>query len=609
LVVALAAAALYQVSVSSSLSGAGSGLALLAPALLATAVGMLAIRLAARIARGSTRRAPRGIGGLLVWRRLARVPSRLRRDVLVAIAAAVAVFAVQLVGLAGRNELLRAQAQIGAPTVFHVHVPAGKSLLDIVRAADPAGTQAMAAAERDAPTDGGTSRVVAVDTSRLARISPWRAGWAGMTPQQLAAALHPPAPIPPVILTGSRIELTVQNVSITSGDGTDLAPARNSAVPAMQISLVVADRAGWHTVTLGVLAGDRQQATVAAPLPCPAGCRLVRVTFAAAESGHPYTAKLDITQLKTDVQRARTFGSLLSNTAAWQAVPAAAQSGLAGATAAPSSAGLHLAVQDLQGYAAPALAPTDVPDPLPALIGRNVDPPSVPGLPAAVPGVGLDDQTQLLSPVGMAAVVPRALDNGVLVDLADATALADTSKLVTDQEVWLAPGSHPAIERALAAAGVAITGTDTVAAAHAVIVRAGPARAVLANLALIALAGLLTVAALAAAQLIAAAERRQLWTAAAIAGLPRRVIRRAVLLELAVPATVGTLLGAGGGLAAVLLAGARLPLFAAGTVGPPLDTVPDWPLLALTAGVAIAAVLVFAAVSAWLQAAVAGRGR
>ena len=607
LVLALAAAAIYQLAVSSSLSGRSAGLALLAPGLISVALSMLAVRAAIGWARRSTRRAPRGMLGLLVWRRLARTPSHLRRDIVVAIGCAVAVFALQLVVLTARNDLFRAQAQVGAATVLHVRVPAGRSLLDIVRAADPSGTQAMAVAERAGPTDTGTSRIVAVDIVRLARISPWRPSWAGMDARQVARALHPPAPIPPVMLIGDRIEVTLDQVSVIplgglADSGTD---ADTFGPPAISLTWTVADRTGFHLITFRTLTTQAHPVQLTARLPCLHGCRLVQVAIAPTQAGVPYQSSFVLTRLQTSSQPATTFRRLLTNESAWQ-TGATTDAQQASPVIVPSATGLRVSLQD-NAQTGGAFAPADVPIPLPAVLGRGVDATPIAGQPRTVPGAGLDDQQLPFHVVATAAVVPRALTNGVLVDLSDISALSDPGEWLARQEVWLTPGKHPAVEHALTTAGVTITGTDTVTAARAVITRTGPARAVLVNLALIVLAAVLAIAALVATQLISAAERRQLWGAAAIAGLPRRVIRRAVFFEIAVPACIGALLGAAAGWFAIVLAGHRLPLFAAHTVGPPLDTVPDRPLFAATAAIAVALMVLVAAISAALQSAAARR--
>jgi putative ABC transport system permease protein len=217
-------------------------------------------------------------------------------------------------------------------------------------------------------------------------------------------------------------------------------------------------------------------------------------------------------------------------------------------------------------------------------------------------GTGLDDQRQVLNVVGSASVLPRVLDNGVLVDLADMTASSDPTQSKASDEVWLTPGPHPDIEHALTAAGVTILGRDTLTMERTTLADAGPSRAVLVNFALAALSILLMLTVLAATQVIDAARRRQLWTVADLSGVRRRRMTWLVVAEIAAPAIAGVCLGVASGLLAIWLAGDRLPLFAEGTVAPPLDTAVAWELALVIAAVALAGVVLAAAISATAEA-------
>ncbi|GAB3434713.1 hypothetical protein GCM10027517_03080 [Phycicoccus ginsengisoli] len=202
LVLTVAALSVYQLVTGGVLSGSGPQLGLAAPAVLAVALGVLATRVAVQLVRRATGRPPRGLGALVVGRHAARVPSALVPAVVVAVGVALAVFATQLPVLSQRNESLRADATVGAATVLHIRLPAGTSLVDLVRAADPAGRSAMAVRERAASADGSTSRLVAVDSARLMSVSSWRPRWSGVPDVATALAGSPgpprrPARLPP----------------------------------------------------------------------------------------------------------------------------------------------------------------------------------------------------------------------------------------------------------------------------------------------------------------------------------------------------------------------------------------------------------------------------
>ncbi|MGI8882057.1 MAG: FtsX-like permease family protein [Jatrophihabitans sp.] len=597
LVVAATAAAVYQLSVGGTLSGSSAGLALLAPGLVATAVGLMAVRLVVGVVRRRTRRPVRTVGGLIVWRQLARTPSGLQRNIVVAIAVALAVFATQLGALSVRNQGLRADAEIGAGTVLHVRVPSGGDLLQIVRSADPAGTSAMAVAERDASNDGGTSRVVAVDTERLARISPWRASWAGLSAAKLTALLRPPAPTP-ILLRGRQVRLDLIDVGFTAEPGPN---GPSAGIPAPDLHLIVADSTRWYDIALGALRAGRE--TLSAPISCPQQCRIVRLQTQNDGQPTPYTVGFTVTGLSTDRQPPADFAARLRQPDGWRTeVSSLPLAGQGRADAFGDDGGLRLEVTDKAGTAAPAIAPGDALDPLPALLGEHVDRTEVAGVPGAVEGTGFDDKRHLLQVVGAASVVPRALDDGVLVDLGYASARADPALSKASPEVWLTPGAHPAVMRALQAAGVTTVATETLAAQRTALSRTGPARATVVNLALVALAALLVFAVLSATQHIDSARRRRLWSVTRLCGLSRARMTGLVLVEIAGPATAGVALGGGSGVLAILLAGKRVPLFAEHTIGPPLDTHPALGLLALLAVIGVSGILLSAISSAATEA-------
>ena len=86
------------------------------------------------------------------------------------------------------------------------------------------------------------------------------------------------------------------------------------------------------------------------------------------------------------------------------------------------------------------MSPTDTADPLPVLLapGTSVEP--APGQQGVGYGAGLDGQQQKVLVVGQASILPRSLDNGVLVDLTNAQGLSD-------------PGPEPDDRRGVAGSG------------------------------------------------------------------------------------------------------------------------------------------------------------
>jgi putative ABC transport system permease protein len=597
LVVALAAASVYQLTVGNTLTGQTAGLALLAPGLVAIAVGLLGIRLVAALVRRRTVRPARSVAGLVIWRQLTRVPSILQRNVALALAVALAVFATQLGALSLRNRTARADAIVGAATVAHVRVPAGHTLLDLVRKADPSGKAAMAVTERDAPSDGDISRVVAVDTTRLGTAA-WQPSGSGLTVAQVARLLRPRGSAPTVV-RGTQLLLRLADVQVTVSPQPTPSPSDR---PAPQLNAIVAGANGWQTLPLGVLSTGASKVH-SAPMQCRSGCRLVKFT-ARATTTSTYVAKFTVTSLATDTESASDFDAALHQTGRWQAVVSSLTDPQSVAVdLSANGRGLAVRMVDRLGSATPAFAPRDLPDPLPALLGAATATSPVPGQPHVVAGTGFDDQRQMLTVVGRVPILPRALNHGVLVDLAGMSSLSDPAASHADSEVWLSPGDHPDVMGALAKSGVVVIRTESLGSTLAALARVGTARAVLIDLALAWLGGLLALAFYVSTQVIDGPRRRRLWEVTRHSGVTRPRMARLVMAEFTIPALLGVLVGALAGVLAVLVAGHRLPLFPSGTVGPPLQTQPSWRGLAVIVAIAVVVVVAAGALTAAAEAA------
>jgi putative ABC transport system permease protein len=404
LVVALAVASVYQLIAGNTLTGRGAGLALLAPGLVALTVGLLAIRVVAALVRRRSARPARSVGGLIIRRQLARVPSVLQRNVALALAVALAVFATQLGALSLRNRTARADGIVGAATVAHVRVPAGQNLLQVVRKADPSGVAAMAVAERDAPSDGDVSRVVAVDTTRLARVATWRPDGSGLTAERVGQLLRPHGPAP-IVVRGARLTVRLTAVQVTVAPTPVPIPGGR---PAPQLNAILASPSGWQSQPLGVMSTGRAK-SYSTPIDCPSGCRLVKFTTRASTPS-AYIAKFTIASVATDVEPAADFTAMLHDADRWQSVA----SSITDPTSVvvdlgPTAGGLAVRTVDRLGSATPAFAPSDLPDPLPALLAAETSGDSVSGRPDVIKGTGFDDQNQLLTVVGRSPIVPRAL--------------------------------------------------------------------------------------------------------------------------------------------------------------------------------------------------------
>ncbi|MCW3820462.1 hypothetical protein ONA91_39130 [Micromonospora sp. DR5-3] len=184
----------------------GGGLPLLAPALLALVAGILAARLmrsiAAALGARSLHRGRVAVG--LAAIQIARRRGADRLVALIVVALALVGFAASAWDARGQAMRDRAAVELGAARVLTVHAVSRPALLSAVRAADPDGRWAMAAARQ---TTSDTT-LVAVDSPRLAAVALWPSAAGASAPAQVAATLRPAAN-PPVQLTGAALALDV----------------------------------------------------------------------------------------------------------------------------------------------------------------------------------------------------------------------------------------------------------------------------------------------------------------------------------------------------------------------------------------------------------------
>ncbi len=595
----LAAATLYQLLTGGQLSTTGPQLGLLAPGLFALAVAMLAVRLAVVVVRRVTTRPPRGLASLVVGRHAARTPSSLNPAMVIAVGVALAVFATQVLAFSERNQALRADAITGASTVLGVSVPPDVDLMAAVRGADPDGRQAMAVQESAVEVSNGVARIVAVDSTRLAAVASWSPRWSGVADP--AKALQGGARTP-ILLQGTEVQVNLAQVQVVPQPLPD--PTAKGAVyppPPPSFALTVETGGRWQTVRLGQLdlTGRNRSQRLTAALPCATPCRLVSIGLAAGANA-PYRASFTITALATDQQPAAVAARWLRLSNGWhaQSVNNTLPEPSAMATPTPSTGGLAVEAFDSQGGGITAVSPGDTADPLPAVLAPTTSVDPVPGRPGAVNGIGLDGQPQKLAVVGTAQVLPRSLDDGVLVDLTNAHNLSDPSKSQMIDEVWLAPGASSSVEQQLAAQGILVQSRELLGTTRDALAQQATTRGAAVGVVISAAALLLSLLALVAARWADAGRRGADWRALREGGVSPRRLRRLVRVEIAVPAVLGVLVGLLSGAVAARIAGSRLPLVDSDAPGPPLDLhLSWWPILALGVG-AIVVILVVAQIGA-----------
>jgi hypothetical protein len=581
LVLAVAAAAVYQARAQAGAGYEVPGLAALAPALVAVAVAVVAGRLLGYLATGIGSRAldagrlRLALGALQISRR----PGTERVFALVAVSVALLATAANGWAVSSAARSTRVVVDLGADRILTVRADSPTALLTAVRAADPAGREAMAVVVSSRGVIGTT--ILAVDSQRLARVARWRPEYPPL--DRVLAALRGAAPAPALFAAGT---LTLD--------------ATGAPVPP---TYVVARLENQRTgavdqVRFGPLSGSRQtyRADVAGCAD-PPGCRLVSLGLAGPPDrlGQPTQVVPGESAIVEGLAGAGTVAGadLLGDARRWR--PAGAGVGL-GLVIAPGDGRLRLTADgttqhgpnpDFQAYL------VDGPVPLPAVLAG--DPPADWAIGQAyVSLLGAD-----LVPVRVTAtanVLPMVGQRGVLVDLAGARRLATGSGAGDVQQVWLAPGAGARVVERLRANRVQVVGDDSAAKYRARLDVQGPAA--VARFAVVAASiGLLLAAGTVA--VVGAVERepraRELASLRA-QGLRAPDVRAVGYVGYAATAGAAVLAGLLASLVARLLVDAAQPVFADSWSVLPTSTAPQVAALLATAAAAVAVV----GFAAWL---------
>jgi putative ABC transport system permease protein len=579
LLLAVAAAGVYQARV----GNAAGGLALAAPALVALAVAVLLARLLFRIADrggGAALRSGRLRLGLTAAQ-MSRRPGTDRLFALVVVA--VAMFTTALGGwLAdGDHRATRSAAELGAQRVLTVQAANRTVLQQAVRRADPQGKQAMAAVVDTTHVPA----VLAVDSSRLAAVARWRPDFGPVATLPAATAGDAgPAPLPAI--TGDRLTVRVAH----TGD----APAALGLV-AQHEGTGAAVR-----VSFGVLGpGER---TVTAPVTgCSVapGCRILRweVTTPVSPQGRVrapgFPTTVTVRGLTQQNPAATVLdGAVLSDINRWRGGTSAAAMDID-----TSADGLRMAVDEnptgsvTTDYRVWAV---DVGLPLPVVLSGTVPDDwrfDEPGLPL------LDDGVTAVRVAGTARALPALGSDGVLTDLDATRRIIGDSVVAGTFQVWLAPAAGPDVIAALERNGLAVLDDESVTARQSRLAQQGPSAGFRFTLLATAIGLLLAALSIAVAGAVDWRTRLDEMTALRVQGLPHRA---AVAASWA--GTAGLVLaGIGGGLIAAMLA---RPL--ARTALPPFTDgwavlAPPGPLSAVAVALAAVLSLLLLGLAGWLS--------
>jgi hypothetical protein len=565
---------LLNLAVTGQIGSARRGvLGLLVPGLLGLAVAVIASRLLPLACRAFFPRTGRrgSLGVFLAFRHVARRPGGVRTTMVLATAFALAAFAVTAWTVGRDNEHLVAVAQVGAPTVLTVSVPAGKDLGAIVDRADPGGHQA-AAVDRFTSLSSGTAGVttLAVDPQRFARVAAWRPGFASQPLAGLTHRLAPPAPAP-VVLTGDAVRVTAHVHALSPAGSVLSADVSTGASP----------------VSLGTLPGHGTVTVTGQLVGCPCVLQDLDLSPPTHFLQSPVTGAITITRLQVHGRSGwTTVGSgVLGAAARWR--PGHADNPPDQLTAGPAGLDWKFTGRPHQDA---LLVSVNRPYPLPAVVSAAM---LSRGQHLAA-GVGLDGSPLELNVIAAATVVPGTPQSGIIVDRRYAELAAGLSFPRAAEQVWLAAGAQQRIEPRLKAAGLRVLNVrsaSTVAAGYA---RQGPALASVLFMADAAAAALLAAGAAVLGLYLSARRRRYEYAALSASGVPRHTLRRAVLTEMGLVLGFGTVIGVATGLLAAVLALRTVPEFVVTPAVPPLSYAPPATPLVVLLGAAVALLAVVA---------------
>jgi len=409
-------------------------LALLAPALLALALGVVLARLLVPVAARVGRRALRAgrLGVAVTAIELARRPAVPRLTALLTAAVALLCVAATTFDTTMRSGVERAAAEVGADRVVQVSAPSRARLLAATRAVDPEGRFAMAVVA--SPNLG----VLAVDSTRLAAVSRWRAEYGSGDAAAAAARLRPAAP-PPLVVTGAELTLTATAVRGSTGVRTRLVDS--AGVPV--------------TVDFGAVRGGRRDYREAVPA-CAGGCRLVSLAFAGVGPAAPGTAPAAV---RVESLRGTAGGvdtTVFADRSRWRTAVGAGPPPPAVATTA---AGL-VVTPGRPGESDPWVFVDESPERLPAIAAGARAPAFAAGDPhvIAFPGTVIP-----VDVAGTASMVPRAGRDAVLVDLETADLMSGDFGGGESMQVWATDDAPADLADRLAEHGVVALRTGTVA--------------------------------------------------------------------------------------------------------------------------------------------------
>ena len=588
---ALAVAGILELLASGVLNGRQPNpIAAFAPGLVAVALAILGMRLLPPLAQVVVRRTRSGghLGLGLAVRQVVRRPASLRQVAVLAVAAALACFAVAGWAAAGVNRQVRADFALGAPRVLQVQLPLGLGLEAAVDRADPTGRYALAAMVSKIPSQN----LIAVQASRLGRVGYWPQGISSVSLSRLVHWLTPHL-LPEMVVRGKSLQAVV---TMTGNP---------SPPPDLQLALV--DQDGNPAVAdFGFLSEGTHTYTAPLPAACVFGCHVSQLlpVWTQAQTTVPLQGPVPIGPSSARYQLTissleQNPGSRLSPVTSYLANPAYWSSSGPGMDVSRTSLGgrpaLRLSVLD---QASDTTTPSVYPGGLPAVLPGVVTVANSVQDPAAASVENFDGGLLTVNVRYQVAALPQLGGQGFLLDLSQAVRSETQPPSLTEDEVWLAKDAPASVVSRLKAQGIRILSSKTPAAAISAMNRGGIALAYLFFLFAAGAAAVLSMGA-AVFSVFMSARRRAFELAVLRAiGLPEKALRNSLLGEQLMVLVPGVVLGVGAGLLGVFLALPSVPEFSSTAGSPPVELVlVPLPIL-LMLGLLVVLLLVAAVVSA-----------
>lgn len=536
LVVLLTGAAIVQLR---QAGGNLTGVTVLAPGLIVLGTAVLASLTVVPIARLLGRRALRrgrtatALAAYYVGRR----PGAQRLLILAAVSVGLLGFGTAGLSVAHEDRSYVARVQTGAPTVLNVDTLTRAQLLEGVRAADPAGTWAMAAASVPNTGQEHTVPTIAVDATRLGAVATWLPAYGPLSAAQIGKLLHPDGLPAPIVFAGSHLTFTATVAHLD--------PTANLF---LNVTVLPEDGSSPVTIARQVRNGELSLDDF---VRCSSGCRLRGFTLQRINVV-PFRFSITMKALTIDGKPL----AALSSAAQWARSP--------GATVADSAAGVVVTFNSAGTKLDPWLRPKVAPSPLPVV--------------TSVPFVGntmesLDGADLAVTDVATVAGLPRVGRSGAMMDLDFADLSASDAGAPTSPQVWLGSRAPKDAIARLAAHGIVVTGSYTTASVAKQLDDQGASLALWFHLFAAILAGGIAVGALALAAGVDRRPRATELAALRTQGVKARTIRRAASSGYVVLVVAAALVGLVAGALAWWTAGPYMPIF----TNLDLWTAPRWP--------------------------------